>query len=69
MAGTIAGGKQAATTNKSKYGEGFYAIIGAKGGKKGHTGGFWYSKHVAKTDLASIAGAKGGQISRRRKPE
>jgi hypothetical protein len=40
MAGTKAGGKAAAATNKSKYGADFYAKIGAAGGKKGHTGGF-----------------------------
>ena len=40
MAGTKAGGKAAATTNKTKYGSDFYAKIGAKGGKKGKTGGF-----------------------------
>lgn len=34
MAGTIQGGRAAATTNKTKYGSDFYAMIGAKGGKK-----------------------------------
>lgn len=60
MAGTIAGGRKAAKTNKSKYGKEFYAKIGAKGGKKGHTGGFW-----ANRDLARKAGAIGGKKSRR----
>jgi general stress protein YciG len=62
MAGTKAGGKAAAATNKAKYGADFYAKIGAQGGKKGHTGGFF-----ADRDLARIAGAKGGRISRRTK--
>jgi len=62
MAGTVAGGKAAAATNKRIYGEDFYAKIGAIGGKKGHTGGF-----AANRELARIAGAKGGKISRRTK--
>lgn len=62
MPGTVNGGKQAAETNKKKYGKDFYARIGAIGGKKGTTGGF-----AANRDLARIAGAKGGRISRRRK--
>lgn len=62
MAGTIEGGKAAAETNKRKYGENYYARIGAIGGKKGSTGGFF-----ANRELASIAGRKGGLISRRRK--
>jgi general stress protein YciG len=62
MAGTKAGGKAAAATNKAKYGPDFYAKIGAKGGKLGRTGGFF-----ADRELARIAGAKGGRISRRSK--
>jgi hypothetical protein len=62
MAGTKAGGKAAASTNKTKYGRDFYARIGAIGGKKGRTGGFY-----ANRELARIAGAKGGRISRRSK--
>ncbi len=60
MAGTKAGGKAAASTNKAKYGADFYAKIGAAGGKKGRTGGFF-----ANRELARLAGAKGGRISRR----
>lgn len=33
MAGTKAGGQKAAATTKKKYGKGFYAEIGRKGGK------------------------------------
>ena len=62
MAGTKAGGMKAAATNKAKHGANFYATIGAKGGKNGHTGGF-----AANPELARIAGAKGGRISRRTK--
>lgn len=62
MAGTSNGGKAAADTNKKKYGADFYARIGAMGGKKGTTGGFF-----ANRDLARQAGAKGGRISRRGK--
>ncbi len=62
MAGTKAGGRAAARTNKSKYGENFYADIGRIGGKLGRTGGFF-----ANRELARIAGAKGGKISRRGK--
>lgn len=60
MVGNRAGGIRAAKTNKEKYGEDFYKIQGAKGGsvccKKG------FSVNPA---LASIAGVKGGRISRR----
>lgn len=62
MAGTKEGGKKAAQTNKARHGKDFYATIGAKGGKLGRTGGF-----AANRELARIAGAKGGRISRRRK--
>jgi len=64
MAGTIDGGLAAAATNKEKYGADFYKLIGAKGGRKGRTGGFW-----ANRELARIAGAKGGRISKRKKRE
>lgn len=62
MAGTKDGGTKAADTNKKKYGADFYAKIGAMGGKKGRTGGFY-----ANRELARKAGAKGGRISRRGK--
>ena len=62
MAGTAKGGKLAAATNRAKFGSDFYARIGAKGGKKGTTGGFF-----ANRELAREAGRKGGRISRRTK--
>lgn len=40
----------------------FMAKIGAKGGRNGHTGGFF-----ANRELASSAGKKGGRVSRRKK--
>ena len=61
MAGTIEGGKAAAATNKARD-EDFYKKIGAIGGKNGRTGGFF-----ANRELARVAGAKGGRISRRGK--
>ena len=61
MAGTKAGGLKAAMKNKAKDPD-FYAKIGRKGGQNGRTGGF-----AANPELARIAGAKGGRISRRRK--
>lgn len=60
MSGTRAGGLKARETNLKKYGNDFYNRIGSKGGKIGHTGGFF-----GKPALAKIAGAKGGRKSRR----
>lgn len=60
MPGTKIGGLKAAKTNLKKHGKDFYRIIGSKGGQAGHTGGF-----AARPELARIAGAKGGRISRR----
>lgn len=71
MAGTVAGGKSAAQTNKRIYGADFYARIGAMGGKKGTTGGFYSSVcdgcdwSQSQHRKAECAGAKGGTISRR----
>jgi uncharacterized protein len=61
MSGTKAGGLRAAAKNVAKD-PNFYAKIGAKGGRNGKTGGF-----AANPELARIAGAKGGRISRRKK--
>ena len=61
MAGTRAGGLKAAATNK-KNNPNFYRDIGRIGGQNGHTGGFY-----ANPELAKIAGAKGGRISKRGK--
>ncbi|MBP9821181.1 hypothetical protein KBC85_03500 [Candidatus Saccharibacteria bacterium] len=64
MAGTVKGGKAAAATNKAKYGKDFYAKIGAKGGKLGHTGGF-----AADRERARVAGRLGGSRSKRIKKQ
>lgn len=69
MSGTKEGGAKAAATNKARHGDGFYARIGAMGGRNGTTGGF-ASDVIGKDGLtgrerAKIAGAKGGSISRR----
>lgn len=61
MAGTKLGGQKAAETNIKKYGEDFYKKIGTIGGRNGNTGGF-----AANRELARLAGAKGGRISRRK---
>ena len=61
MAGTAEGGKKAAAKNLQRDPD-FYAKIGRKGGKNGHTGGF-----AANPELARIAGARGGRVSRRTK--
>jgi hypothetical protein len=62
MAGTKAGAIKARNTNYEKHGKDFYKRIGRKGGKKGHTGGFF-----ANRELARKAGQKGGKISKRGK--
>lgn len=62
MAGNREGGLKAAETNKKRYGEAFYKGIGKLGGTKSRGGGF-----AINPELARIAGAKGGRISRRGK--
>ena len=69
MAGTLEGGRKAAATNRTKYGDDFYSNIGRIGGANSTTGGFASDK-IGKDGLtgherAKIAGAKGGSISRR----
>jgi general stress protein YciG len=60
MAGTRAGGLKASLKVKELYGKDYFAKIGSKGGKKGTTGGFY-----ANRELARLAGAKGGKLSKR----
>lgn len=62
MTGTKAGGLKASMTNKQLHGDDFYARIGQKGGKVCGMKGF-----ALNPELAKIAGAKGGKISKRRK--
>lgn len=61
MAGTKAGGIKASQANLAKDPD-FYKKIGAMGGKKSGTGGFFANRELART-----AGAKGGRISKRGK--
>lgn len=61
MGGTRASGLKTAITNKARYGQDYYRKMGALGGSMGHTGGFYQNR-----ELASIAGAKGGSISRKK---
>lgn len=57
----LTGGLKAAVTNKERYGDGFYANIGAKGGRTlGVKKGF-----AADPALARLYGKKGGRISKR----
>lgn len=62
MAGSIAGGKAAAATNKRKHGADFYARIGAIGGKAPHVGNRGFA---ADKDRARRAGKKGGALGHR----
>ncbi len=58
--GTKQGGYTAAQTNKNRHGADFYQKIGALGGRRGHTGGFYVNR-----ELARVVGRKGGLTSRR----
>ena len=60
MAGTRKGGLKTAATLLAQDPD-YYKKIAAIGGKNGTTGGF-----AANPELARIAGAKGGRISRRK---
>ena len=64
MAGTKIGGLKAAAKNKELHGEDFYAVIGAKGGRNGHTGGFAADRELARR-CGRIGGRIGGMKSRR----
>lgn len=73
MAGTKAGAKKARATVKERYGDDFYANIGRKGGQNSNNGGF-ASDVVGKDGLtgrerASVAGKKGGAISKRNRQQ
>ena len=59
MGGTKSGGLKAAIANTINN-PNHYKEIGAMGGKKGHTGGFFVNR-----ELASFVGRLGGTISRR----
>lgn len=64
MTGNIEGGLKAAQKNKEKYGNDYYARIGAIGGKKPHPNkGFGSMEPERRIEV----GRKGGTISRRTK--
>ena len=71
--GTKAGGQRTKETNLRKHGSDFYKRIGASGGRAGrgedYKGGFACDKKgpdgLTGRQRASIAGTKGGKISRR----
>ena len=63
MVGTKSGGLKAAETNKKRHGKDFYKLIGARGGRNGHTGGF----ASMSPELRSLYGTIGGMISKRGK--
>lgn len=69
MSGTKEGAKKSSETIKKKYGNDWYKIQGAKGGKKSRNGGFASSKvgedGLTGKERASVAGAKGGRLSKR----
>lgn len=62
MAGTTEGGRKASKKTLANHGKDFYKRIGAIGGRRGRTGGFF-----ANRELARIAGSIGGSRSRRTK--
>lgn len=62
MAGSKAGGLKAAATIKARHGEDHYERIGRLGGMASRGGGFARNR-----ELARVAGAKGGAISKRRR--
>jgi general stress protein YciG len=65
MAGTYEGGLKAAETNKERYGEDYYQVIGARGGEAVvATKGFGSNK-----ELASEVGRKGGKAGGRGRPK
>ena len=71
MAGTIIGGKRAASSNKKRHGDDFYVRIGQRGGRVSRTGGFASNKvgddGLTGRQRAKQAGRLGGTISKRGK--
>lgn len=69
MSGTAIGGKKASITNKQRYGDNFYSVIGQRGGRNGHGGGFASEvigiDGLSGRERASVVGAIGGKKSRR----
>lgn len=71
MAGNLTGGKKARATNRKKYGDNFYAAIGALGGAASRTGGFGSDKVGADgltgKERAKVASAKGHKSNKLKK--
>lgn len=65
MAGTREGGARAAATNIGKYGEDFYKRIGSLGGQRKVPKGF----ALMDKEKVSLAGQKGGSISRKHRED
>lgn len=65
MSGTKKGGLKAAATNKKRYGDNFYVIVGGSGGASHSKGGFKYMAEHDPQRLRSL-GSKGGSKSRRK---
>nr|DAV53591.1 MAG TPA: hypothetical protein [Caudoviricetes sp.] len=63
MAGTKAGGAKASKTMRARYGDGYYKILGSRGGLSLHKKPRGFATNRA---LARAAGAKGGTISRKK---
>lgn len=65
MSGNKEGGRKSAESNKQRHGDDYYHRIGAMGGSKGKTGGFYYMKYVMNdTDRIKRLGSKGGRIAK-----
>lgn len=69
MPGTKTGAKRAAQTNKERHGEDFYQRIGKLSTASWEKNGRKPRGFAANPELASLAGKKGGAISRRTKKE
>lgn len=67
MAGSKIGGKRAAQTNKERHGEDFYQRIAKLSNAGWEKNGRKPRGFAANRELARIAGARGGKISRRSK--
>jgi hypothetical protein len=62
MSGTKVGGIKAKETNLKKHGNNFYALIGAKGGRNGHSGGFASMSKERVAEVGSIGGKKSSRL-------
>ena len=67
MAGNRIGGKKAAQTTKERYGEDFHQKVGKLANEAWEKNGRKPRGFAANPELARIAGAKGGAVSRRGK--